>query len=152
MSTGAKVALGCGIAFVVIIGGCLATVGGVAYWGVKKGSAVFDQAWGDIRRDVQELQTDEGARKLYQDNPGLATRYPTVEEFQKASTGWRAKLSDFPEKRPEIKEILSSQGGIQFNVSEHNGVKSTSFRYPLPRGGVLRVETENDLLVDIGVD
>lgn len=152
MSTGAKVALGCGIAFVVIIGGCIATVGGVAYWGVKKGGAVFDRAWVDIRRDIQQLQTDEGAQALYQANPGLATRYPTLEDFQKESRGWRTKLTDFPEKRPELKEVFTSQGGIQFNTSIHNGVKSTVVRYPLPRGGVLRFETENELLVDIGVD
>lgn len=152
LSTGAKVALGCGIAFVIIVGGCVATMGGAVWWGMKKGGAVFDQAWSDIRTDIQKLQTDEGARALYQANPGLADRYSTEEDFLQASAKWRGRLADFPEKRPELKDILSRNGGIQFQSRIHNGVKHTSVRYPLPHGGVLRFESENERLVDIGVD
>lgn len=152
LSTGAKIALGCGIGFVVIVGGCVAAVGGAAWWGMKKGGAIFDQAWTDIRRDVQKVQTDEGAKALYRDNPGLSERYPTEEEFLKASQGWRAKLAQFPEKRPELKEIFSKKGGIQFQTHSEDGVKRTTIRYPLPQGGVLYFESKNDQLVDIGVD
>ena len=81
LSPGAKIALGCGIAFVVIVGGCVAAVGGAAWWGMKKGGVLFDQAWSDIRRDVQKLQTEEGAKELYLANPGLSERYPTLEDL-----------------------------------------------------------------------
>ena len=152
LSTGAKVALGCGIAFLVVVGGCLALVGGGAYYGMKKGNEVMDKVWTEVQTDVRALSTEGGARALYMDNPGLARRYPTAEAFLEASAAWRPKLADFPTQRPDLKEIFKGKTGLQFQASSHNGVNTVTFRYPLPKGGVLRFETEDDRLVDIGVE
>lgn len=151
-SSGKKLALGCAIAFVVVVGGCVAVVGGAAWWGMKRGGELLDQAWGDLRDDLRNLQTDEGAAALYRDNPGLAERYPTFEDFLKASRGWRTRLADIPDQRPDFQEVLARKGGLRFQTRIDRGVKRTLIRYPLAQGGVLFLETKDGRLVDLGVE
>lgn len=152
MSTGAKVALGCGIAFVVVIGGCLALVGGGAYYGMKKGNEAMDKVWSEVQTDVHKLATEEGARALYAESPGLARKYPTADAFVEASAAWRPKLANFPAQRPDLKEIFKGKTGLHFQASKNNGVSTVTFRYPLTKGGSLVFQTEDDQLVDIGVE
>lgn len=151
-SSGKKLALGCALAFVVVVGGCVAAVGGAAWWGMKRGGELLDQAWGDLRDDLRKVQTDEGAADLYRDNPGLAERYPTQEDFLKASRGWRTRLAEVPEPSPDFKDALAQKGGLRFQSRIDHDVKRTLLRYPLPQGGVLFIETKNGRLADFGVE
>lgn len=56
LSKGAKIALGCGIAFVVVMGGIAIVVGGVAWWGVGKARQVAEKLEGDQKRTEAALK------------------------------------------------------------------------------------------------
>lgn len=148
LSTGAKVALGCGLAFLLVAGGCAACVG----YGLRKGATLMDTAWADMRKELEALRTDEGARALYASHPGLARRYPTVEAFAAAAAGWRGKLDAIPAQRPSFREMFDTKRPMSFSMDEKPGRKHLELRYPLPQGGVFHYETENGKLVDIGVE
>ncbi len=148
LPTGAKIVLGCGVACLLFFGGCVVLVG----LGMKKGTEAFDTAWADLHADLRQLRTEEGTRALYAANPRLANRYPTVEDFLKAAAAWRPRLDEVPERRPDFKTMMATHGAMQFHRSVENGVRRTRVRYPLPKGGTLRFESENDRLVDISLD
>ncbi|WP_243320963.1 hypothetical protein [Geothrix sp. SG200] len=117
----AKVAMGCGIAFLVALVTC---VGGVAYVvnkakkdpeGFKQRamSAVADRLrpdWEDFRAVVEQLRTPEGCQALYRANPGLSKTWPTESEFLDASSRWH-------------KEILPAPAELTFDLMEHGGLQ-----------------------------
>jgi hypothetical protein len=105
----AKILLGCGgfvlLLLIVIMGSCF----GLARYAAKnpdkfekKISGViqnFTQAdWTRFRDAVGALGTDEGARKLYADNPGLRANYPTESDFLANATRWRQDLRPVPQE------------------------------------------------------
>ena len=96
----AKIGIGC--VLVVAIG--TATCVGVGWLIFKKGADVIEgfakDEWAEMRRDVDRMMTDDGARALYAENPGLAERFPTEEEFLTAVRSWRDDLEPLPEKIP----------------------------------------------------
>ena len=93
----AKVAMGCGIAFLVALVTC---VGGVAYVAnkAKKDPEGFKNKvmgfaldkirpdWEDFRAVVDQLRTPEGCRALYAANPGLAKTRPTESDFLQSAS------------------------------------------------------------------
>ena len=56
LSRGAKIALGCGIAFVVVTGGIMVVLFGAAWWGFGKAKEAAQQFEGDQRRTEEALQ------------------------------------------------------------------------------------------------
>ena len=70
----------------------------------------MDRAWADVHRDLQDLRTEQGARRLYRKQPGLAQTYATEDEFVKAPPPWRARLGEIPEKRPDLAQIVAGKG------------------------------------------
>lgn len=150
LSVFGKVLIGCGAAALCFV---LAIV--VLVWlVVSKTSSALDQGWAQMRQEVQSLQTEEGARRLYRDNPGLKDNYPTEEEFLKASAEWRSKLSQLPEKRPEIRQLMRGRGPghVSIQTRDEDGRRTTSVRIKLDTGSTFMVETQDDKLVDIQVE
>lgn len=126
-----KIALGCGIAFLVVLVTC---VGGVAYLGnrIKKDpegfkqramSAVADRLrpdWDDFRTVVEQLQTPEGCQALYRGNPGLAKTWPSEAAFLDASSRWHKEIVPAP---AELTFEVMEQGGLQINHTLGSQVK-----------------------------
>lgn len=110
-----KVALGCGIAFLVALVTC---VGGIAYVankakkdpeGLKHQIMGFALEkvrpdWEDFRAVVDQLRTPEGCRALYAANPGLAKTWPTESGFLQAAAKWQKDLAPTPDLTPDLME------------------------------------------------
>ncbi|WP_243286029.1 hypothetical protein [Geothrix terrae] len=111
----AKVAMGCGIAFLVALVTC---VGGVAYVAnkAKKDPEGFKSKvmgfaldkirpdWEDFRAVVDQLRTPEGCRALYAANPGLAKTWPSESDFLQSATKWQKDLAPVPDLTPDLME------------------------------------------------
>lgn len=148
MPTWGKVALGCGITFLLGMATC---VGGLVFV-VHKSTGVLDEMWGRLHAEMATLATTEGARKIYRENPGLADRYPTEEEFLQAAERWRGKLEGFPAKRPEFSKMIKHKRDFSLHTQIENGRKVQVLKLRLENGALLRVEFENERLLDITVD
>ncbi|BDU71728.1 hypothetical protein [Mesoterricola silvestris] len=145
-----KVAIGCGGAMLCF----LLAIGAMAWIVFSKATKALDQGWAELHTELRSLRTEEGARALYRENPGLAQNYPTEEDFVKASAEWRGKLGDIPEKRPELKQLFEGKGpgGINIRRRDAGGRKSLTVSMRMSTGATLTVELENDRLTDIQVD
>ena len=110
-----KIALGCGIAFLVVLVTC---VGGVAYLGnrIKKDPEGFKNKvmgfaleqvrpdWEDFRAVVEQLRSPEGCQTLYAANPGLAKTWPSEAAFLEASSRWHKEVVTAPDLTPDLME------------------------------------------------
>lgn len=110
-----KIALGCGVVFLVVLVTC---VGGVAFLankakkdpeGIKNAVLGFaldkmKPEWDEFRAVIDQLRTPEGCRALYAANPDLAKSWATEAEFLAAAEGWRPNLAPTPELTPELME------------------------------------------------
>lgn len=145
-----KVLIGCGAAMLCFV----LAVAALSWVVFSKATKALDQGWADLHHELHSLRTEEGARRLYRDNPGLAQTYATEDEFVKVSAGWRSKLGDLPEKRPDLAQIVAGKGpgSLSFKTREVDGRKQTTLRMRMSTGAMLVVELENDKLTDIQVD
>lgn len=143
-----KVAVGCGVTFLLLLATC---VGGIAF-AIHKGTGTLDQVWTRVHAEVIAVSTAEGARKLYRENPGLADRYPTEEAFLSAVEGWRGKLDAFPSQRPEFSQMLRHKKDFSFRTQFENGHKVQALRIRLENGTLVQMEFENERLVDLSVE
>ena len=145
-----KVAIGCGGALLCF----LLAIGAISWVVFTKATKALDQGWAEIHAELKSLRTEQGARALYRDNPGLAQNYATEAEFVKASAQWRDKLGDIPEQRPDLRKMLEGRGpgGLNIRRRDTGGRKTVSIRMRMSTGATLVVELENDKLTDIQVD
>ena len=98
-----KLLAGCGIA--AVVGISLAVVGGISFVNRKMNDPEVRQEmghalWPLLRRTVEDLGTDEGARDLYSRQRGLREQYPSEAAFLAAVQGWRPSLAGFPAEMP----------------------------------------------------
>lgn len=133
-----KIALGCGIAFLVVLVTC---VGGIAYVAnkAKKDPEGFKNQvmgfalekvrpdWDDFRAVVEQLRTPEGSRALYAANPDLARTWATEAAFLEAAEGWRKDLAP----TPDLSADLMDHQGLHIN---HNFGGKVTVGWS-PRGG-----------------
>jgi hypothetical protein len=110
-----KIALGCGIAFLVVLVTCV-SAGAFFINKFKKDPEGFKQKamtlvvdqvrpeWEDFRTVVEQLRTPEGCQALYAANPDLAKTWPTEAAFLEASSRWHKEVVSAPELTPEIME------------------------------------------------
>ncbi len=117
-----KIALGCGIAFLVVIVTC---VGASAFFisKYKKDPQGFKQKamdlvadkvrpdWEDFRIVVEQLRTPEGCQAMYAANPGLAKTWPTEAAFLEAASRWHKEVVSAPDLTLDLLE----HGGLQIN-------------------------------------
>ena len=153
MGTGMKVALGCGIAALLLFVTCVA---GGALLGryVKKDPEGFERKmeawaqglvqedWDRVRSVVDRLQTEEGARGLYRENPRLAGRHPTETAFLAEVQAWR------PHLKPLAPDALAREDRA-LGINKSFG--TTRIRYTYPDGTRLGVTLENGALAALEV-
>jgi hypothetical protein len=144
MSIWAKVAMGCGVLFLLGLGGCVVLSATCAR---AIGKSMDGREWGQLKEAVQQLQSDEGAKALYQANPELAQAYPSEENFLEQSRAWRPKLEPLP---PEMPSFLT--GKISYNVSVNGGFRKVELGYTNTRGAAIASRWENGRLQMISVN
>lgn len=141
MPTWLKVSLGCGIAALVLLCTC---VGGTLYLqrrirqdpqGFKRQIKGMVQQkiqpdWAFLRRAVDQLQTDEGAKAFYAANPKLIGQYPSEGQFLEAARSWRPELQPIPEAMPDLES---------HDLQYHQGIGGGRLSYRLPNGKQVRL-------------
>lgn len=144
MGTGLKVALGCGVALLVAIGGCVAAVGaGVSVLGRQMQA----QEWPQLRQAVAALASDEGAAALYREQPGLAADHPTEAAFLLAARGWRPLLEPLPAEPPSV-----FSGRLEMNIQIHNHRRSVELGHRNSKGHRVHSRWEDGRLTALRVD
>lgn len=110
-----KIALGCGITFLVIMVTCIG-LGAYVVNKAKKDPEGFKHQvmgfaldkvrpdWEDLRAVVEQLRTPEGCRALYAANPGLAKTWATESDFLQAAAKWQKDLAPTPDLTPDLME------------------------------------------------
>lgn len=144
IGTGLKVAIGCGVALLVAIGGCVALVGTGA---AVIGKTLRAEEWPALRAAVAQLDTDDGARALYDANPRLAADHPDQARFLQAVQRWRPRLEPLPEEPPSV-----FTGRISMNVSVSGGYRRTELGYRNGKGAMVSSRWENGRLVALEVN
>jgi len=109
--TGMKVLMGCGIAALLALATC--AIGGAVLgnW-IKKDPKAFEtrmegfakglvqKDWERFRILADQLQTDDGARMVYQANPSLHQAHPSEDQFLQEVRTWRPKWTPLPVEAP----------------------------------------------------
>ena len=144
LGTGLKVAIGCGVALLVVIGGCVAFIGVGAS---VVGKQMQAREWPQLRQLVRDLGTEQGAAIVYQSNPGLAGDYPSEEAFMKAAQAWRGVLEPLPEQPPSV-----FTGRMNMQISVSNGRRSALLGYRNGKGATISGRWEDGRLVGLSVD
>jgi hypothetical protein len=140
-----QVALGCSLVLVVVAG----AFGGVAYVLHRKGTVVMNRAWKELRKTTERLRTEESAKALYRDNPGLSEVYSTEGEFLKNAEAWRAKLSDIPDQPPPLATLLLDKQMLQVHENRSDGHETVRMKYTFLNGAVLELESDQGKLTDL---
>jgi hypothetical protein len=144
LGTGLKVAIGCGVALLLAIGGCVAFIGAGAS---LVGKTLKAQEWPQLRQAVVALGTDEGAAKLYQDNPGLTGDYPSEAAFLAAAQAWRPRLEPLPAEPPSV-----FTGRLNMNISINNNRRSAELGYRTGNGSRITGRWEDGRLAALKVE
>ena len=161
MPTWGKALIGCGVIFLLLIGSCA----GFAYWAANSGrdtvkkyvtekvNKALEKPWDMMLAVVDAIQTDEGAVKLYRDNPALATDYPTEAGFLKNAAIWRAKVVNLPRTPPSFDELDRNDFRLDINNRgvRENVVNSFEISYKTSNGTKIRLHWEDNKLVEIEI-
>ena len=124
--------------FLLGLGGCV-VVGATCTRAI--GKAMDGREWGQLKEAVQQLQSDDGAKALYQANPPLGQAYPTEDAFVQQVKTWRPKLEPLPTQMPSL-----FTGKISYNVSVNGGFRKVELGYTNSRGAVIASRWENGRL------
>jgi hypothetical protein len=128
MSTGVKVALGCGVLMLAGLGTCV----GAGIFGAHKLTSMGDSEWVEMKKDADLLMSDDGTKRLYASNPALAEAYPTEDEFLHEVQIWRPKLEALPAQRPDL-----MSGRFSYGMNVVNGSKNVIASYTTTKGDML---------------
>ncbi|MCE1205760.1 MAG: hypothetical protein LWW79_14290 [Holophagaceae bacterium] len=109
---------------------------------------VEGRAWSVIRKVAQRLQTEAGARRLYQANPALARVYGDEEAFLEQVRAHRAQFADLPDLPPGNGryECFAGPNGFQASLQGSGGIWATVevrqdiLLEKVPGEGLLRLE------------
>lgn len=143
-----KIAIGCGVALVLALGGVV--VG--CYFLVKKGTAklqeIAQKPYADMQAAIADLKTPEGVKAFYESHPGLKGRYPELEAFQVAANGWKDHLGTLPATLGNPVELLKSEN-LKMDGRKVNGKERLEIRLRNQEKGWIIGTWENGQLVDI---
>ena len=158
--TWGKVLIGCGVVFLLLIGSCV----GFAYWVAHSGEdaiknfvtervdKALEKPWEMLVAVTDAIQTDEGAAKLYRDNPALTADYPTEADFLKNAAIWRAKVGDLPRTPPSFTDL--ERDGFWLNSNKgvgENRVNTFEISYKTPNETKIRLYWEDNKLVELEI-
>lgn len=144
MSIWAKLAMGCGVVFLLGLGTCVALGATCAH---KMNQAMDGPEWGQLRNAVEQLQTDAGAKTLYDANPDLSKAYPSENAFIQAAQGWRPRLEALPLQKPSL-----MSGDLSYGVNVSPGHRQVQLDYTNSKKVVIRSRWENGRLQVLEVD
>ena len=144
MSIWAKVALGCGVVFLLGLGGCVVLGATCAH---AIGKSMDGPEWGQLRGAVEQLGSDEGAKALYEANPDLWKAYPSQSDFIKTTQGWRPKLEPLPAQMPSV-----FGGHINHTVNVSGSSRKVELGYTNSRNAQVSSRWENGRLQMIEVN
>lgn len=81
--------------------------------------------WISMRKAVEQLGTEEGARAFFADNPGLSPRIPSEAAFLEKVRSWRPLLRPLPEVLPGLEthdlSYLRKQNQTEMSYRLANG-------------------------------
>jgi len=146
MPTWLKVSLGCGIAALILLCTC---VGGTVYLQqkIKRDPQAFKQQikgfvqakiqddWTFLRRSVEQIRTDEGAKAFYAANPKLIGQYPSESLFLEAVRSWRPDLQAVPEAIPDLES---------HDLQHAQGIRGGWLSYRFPNGKHVRIAWDGE--------
>jgi len=160
MPTWGKALIGCGVILILLTGSCV----GLAYWAthsgrdtvknlvVEKMNKVLEKPWGMLVGVIDAIQTDEGATKLYRDNPALTNDYPNEADFLRKAAAWRTKVADLPSTPPSFTEMAGNDFWVNSNRGAgENKVNSFEINYKTSNETKIRLYWEDDKLVEIEI-
>ncbi|MBS2027921.1 MAG: hypothetical protein JST54_08470 [Deltaproteobacteria bacterium] len=143
MSSGVKIALGCGLLMLLTFGGC----GVAVFWCGHAMTTAGDTQWTDLSKLANDLDTDAGAQAEYNSHPGLAEAYPTAQDFVGAVRLWRPNLEHLPEQKPPM---LS--GKVNTSMQYNNGTSVVVLSVNLASGKRLVAQWKNKQLTDLTLE
>jgi len=97
---------------------------------------------------AEAVKTDDGALKLYEENPKLASNYPSKEAFLKQAKLWRAALSGLP---ADPNSINWGSGNFEVSKQQENKTTFLKIRCKLPDMIYVTLNWEDDELVGIDI-
>lgn len=98
--------------------------------------------WTAMRKAVEQLGTDEGARAFFADNPGLSPRIPSEAAFLEKVRSWRPLMRPLPEVLPGIEA---------HDLSYLRKQDQTEMSYRLANGTCIFMKWSEDRLVEMRV-
>jgi len=140
-----QITLGCGVVLLVVLG----TLGGVGYAMHRKGTAVMERSWKELRTVTERLRTVESTKALYRAHPALSEIYPTEGEFLKQVEAWRPKLGEIPDQPPPLKALLQGNRLLQVHENRSDGHETVRIKYAFRNGAVLEMESDQGRLTDL---
>jgi hypothetical protein len=138
-----KVALGCLVLGLVLVGSCVGLVG----FGARSVWKATGDEWGQLAALAAKLETDDGARQVWEESPALHPSYPTAEDFVAAATSWRPRLGPIPARPPAL-----WSGRMSMNIKLNNRRKWSGLDYRYENGTWLRTTWEDGTLATIAVE
>lgn len=143
-----KIALGCGIALLLGLGGCAVGAYFLAKKGIAKIQEIAQKPYADMQAAVMELKSPEGLKAFYESHPGLKETYPTPEAFQVAANGWKDRLGTLPATFGNPVELMQSKG-LELKTHTVNGKERLEIRLRNQENGWIVGTWEGSQLVDI---
>lgn len=147
-SFGMKVALGCGVLLLLF----LVTCGSFTWMAKRQAEAAADRGWAQLREPFDRALTEEGARRLFRESPGLQSRYGSEDGFAERARAWRPRLGGLPRLRPRLRDLLGPDGSrFRIRTEPVKGQPRTWIRYAPPGGATYTVEYGDGKVVDLDV-
>lgn len=140
-----QIGFGCGAALLVVVG----TLAGAGYVIHRKGTAVLNRAWKELRTTTERLKTAESTKALYRGNPALSEIYPTEKDFLKVTEAWRPKLGDVPEAQPSLRRLFVDPQLLQIHRNRSDGHETVRVRFTFGSGAILVMETDQGKLTNL---
>ncbi len=147
-SFGMKVSLGCGVLLLLF----LVTCGSFTWMAKRQAEAAADLGWAQLRGPFDRVLSEEGARRLYRESPGLQSRYGSEEGFVGQARTWISRLERLPRQRPRLRDLLGPDGSrFRIRTEPVKGQPRTWIRYAPPGGPTFTVEYGDSKVVDLDV-
>jgi len=147
-----KIALGCGIAFLVVLVTC---VGAIA-WGFNKVSSRSHEQWPLYVDTVKALKDPSATKVLYETNPRLKLQFSDSVTFENQVAEWRPALQTPPNAMPALTSgrIVSFVGkNTSFGNSDKKGNHEGAVTaYKMDDGRFLAIVWEDGQMAEIRFD
>lgn len=98
--------------------------------------------WAAMRKAVEQIGTDEGAKAFFASNPGLSPRIPSETAFLETARTWRSILQPLPEVLPRLET---------HDLSYVKKTDQTEMSYRISNGTCIFMKWSQDRLVEMRI-